>query len=64
MRSQWDTLVQCKARILEFVSSPHTNGGVRLSAVKFMQRLILVETRGVSDPRVLFNYLYLTIAEV
>ncbi|KAF7972766.1 hypothetical protein HWV62_17146 [Athelia sp. TMB] len=51
LRPQWDTLSQCKARILEFVWTPHVNSGIKLSAVKFMQRLILVETRGVSDPR-------------
>lgn len=52
MRPQWDTLSQCKDRILNLVWSPHVNSGMKLSAVKFMQRLILVETRGVSDPRV------------
>ncbi|KZP11483.1 hypothetical protein FIBSPDRAFT_800184 [Athelia psychrophila] len=51
MRPQWDTLSQCKDRILNLVWSPHVNSGMKLSAVKFMQRLILVETRGVSDPR-------------
>ena len=54
LSSQWEILLQCKARILELVWSPHTNSGVKLSAIKFMQRLILVETRGVSDPRVPF----------
>ncbi|KIK99799.1 hypothetical protein PAXRUDRAFT_822333 [Paxillus rubicundulus Ve08.2h10] len=50
-RQQWDTLCQCKTRILEFVVLPTANNGVKLSAVKFMQRVILLQTRGVSDPR-------------
>ncbi|CDO73286.1 hypothetical protein BN946_scf185008.g48 [Trametes cinnabarina] len=50
-RRPWDVLSQAKARILEFVWTPHVNNGVRLAAVKFMQRVILVQTRGVSDPR-------------
>jgi hypothetical protein len=28
------------------------NEGVKLSAIKFVQRVILVQTRGVQDPRV------------
>lgn len=28
------------------------NAGVKLSAMKFVQRVILVQTRGVQDPRV------------
>jgi hypothetical protein len=51
-RSQWDTLSQCKSTILDFVGAPVVNNGVRLSAVKFMQRVILVQTRGIADPRV------------
>lgn len=35
--------------------------GVKLSAMKFMQRVILVQTRGVSDPRVVFYSLFLTL---
>ncbi|KAI0766933.1 Symplekin tight junction protein C terminal-domain-containing protein [Trametes elegans] len=50
-RRPWDVLSQTKARILEFVWAPHVNNGIRLAAVKFMQRVILVQTRGVSDPR-------------
>lgn len=41
-----------KARILDFVNSPTVPVGVKLSAIKFMQKVILVQTRGVSDPRV------------
>ncbi|KAG7444313.1 uncharacterized protein BT62DRAFT_970937 [Guyanagaster necrorhizus] len=47
----WDTLSSCKARILEFVWNPRANNGVKVSAVKFMQKAILVQTRGISDPR-------------
>ncbi|KAG9312974.1 Symplekin tight junction protein C terminal-domain-containing protein [Chiua virens] len=50
-RQQWDILVQSKSRILDLVISSTVNTGVRLSAVKFMQRVILLQTRGVSDPR-------------
>ncbi|KAF8141630.1 Symplekin tight junction protein C terminal-domain-containing protein [Boletus edulis] len=50
-RQQWDTLSQAKSRILDFVASPTVNNGVKLSAVKFMQRVILLQTRGVPDPR-------------
>ncbi|KAF8552401.1 hypothetical protein OG21DRAFT_1486223 [Imleria badia] len=50
-RQQWDVLCQSKSRILDFVVSPTANNGVKLSAVKFMQRVILLQTRGVSDPR-------------
>lgn len=48
----WETLSKAKAQILDFVTSPHTSTGVKLAALKFMQRVILVQTRGVSDPRV------------
>ena len=51
-RKPWDILTQAKARILEFVWAPHVNAGLRISAVKFMQRVILVQTRGINDPRV------------
>lgn len=49
--SAWNTLSNCKTRILEFVWSNSVSTGVKLSAVKFMQRVILVQTRSVSDPR-------------
>ncbi|KAG1760128.1 Symplekin tight junction protein C terminal-domain-containing protein [Suillus occidentalis] len=51
LRQQWDVLSQCKARILEFVWSPTVSTGVKVSAIKFMQRIIIVQTRGISDPR-------------
>ncbi|KAJ7281804.1 Symplekin tight junction protein C terminal-domain-containing protein [Mycena rebaudengoi] len=47
----WNTLSSCKARILEFVWSPVASNGVRFSAMKFLQRVILLQTRGISDPR-------------
>ncbi|KAJ7504498.1 Symplekin tight junction protein C terminal-domain-containing protein [Mycena galericulata] len=47
----WNTLSTCKDRILEFVWAPSTNNGVRFSSIKFLQRVILVQTRGISDPR-------------
>ncbi|KAI6016044.1 Symplekin tight junction protein C terminal-domain-containing protein [Pisolithus microcarpus] len=50
-RQQWDLLSQCKTRILDFARSPTTNTGVKLSAVKFVQKVILLQTRGISDPR-------------
>ncbi|KAJ3710952.1 Symplekin tight junction protein C terminal-domain-containing protein [Lentinula raphanica] len=48
----WNVLSNCKSRILSFVSLPNVNTGVRISALKFMQRVILVQIpQGVSDPR-------------
>ncbi|KAG1882112.1 hypothetical protein F4604DRAFT_1678546 [Suillus subluteus] len=40
-----------KAHILEFIWSPITSTGVKVSAIKFMQCVIIVQTRGISDPR-------------
>ncbi|PCH44216.1 hypothetical protein WOLCODRAFT_138834 [Wolfiporia cocos MD-104 SS10] len=51
MRPQWELISQAKGRILEFVWAPNVSSGVKLAAVKFMQRVILVQTRGISDPR-------------
>jgi hypothetical protein len=50
----WNTLSTCKARIIEFVWAPTTSNGVRLSSIKFVQRVVLLQTRGISDPRVRF----------
>ncbi|KAJ3986382.1 Symplekin tight junction protein C terminal-domain-containing protein [Lentinula detonsa] len=48
----WNVLSNCKSRILSFVGLPNVNTGVRISALKFMQRVILVQIpQGVSDPR-------------
>ena len=63
LRPMWETLSSCKTRILELVWSQTAKTGVKLAALKFMQRVILVQTRGVSDPRVstsLFISHYLT----
>ena len=51
-RQQWDVLNGAKGRILEILYAQHTPAGVRIAAIKFMQRVILVQTRGVTDPRV------------
>ncbi len=51
-RKPWDILCQVRARILEFVWGQHVSNGLRLAAIKFMQRVVLVQTRGVNDPRV------------
>ncbi|KAJ7155526.1 Symplekin tight junction protein C terminal-domain-containing protein [Mycena crocata] len=47
----WNTLSACKTRILDLVWAPTASNGVRFSAIKFVQRVILVQTRGISDPR-------------
>ncbi|KAE9401084.1 hypothetical protein BT96DRAFT_919061 [Gymnopus androsaceus JB14] len=48
----WNILSICKAKILAFVDQPGVNAGVRLSSLKFMQRVILVQVpQGISDPR-------------
>ncbi|KAJ3561803.1 hypothetical protein NP233_g9973 [Leucocoprinus birnbaumii] len=47
----WHTLTACKNRIIDMVWSNVGSTGVRLSAMKFVQRVILVQTRGVQDPR-------------
>lgn len=47
----WHTLTTCKNRIIDMVWSTAGSVGVRLSAMKFVQRVILVQTRGVQDPR-------------
>ncbi|KAH9965034.1 Symplekin tight junction protein C terminal-domain-containing protein [Lactifluus volemus] len=50
-RLQWDTLTRAKNRIIEFMWAPNTHAGIQLAAVKFLQRVILVQSRGVADPR-------------
>ncbi|KAF8909398.1 Symplekin tight junction protein C terminal-domain-containing protein [Gymnopilus junonius] len=47
----WNTLSAAKTRIIELVWAPNVNAGVRFCAVKFVQRVVLVQVRGVSDPR-------------
>jgi symplekin len=51
-RQQWDVLNSAKSRILEILYAQHTLAGVRIAAIKFMQKVILVQTRGATDPRV------------
>lgn len=50
-RQQWDAISAAKTRILGLLDETNLPLGVRLSAIKFMQRTILVQTRGVNDPR-------------
>lgn len=58
-RQQWDALTAAKARILALLDDASVALGVRLSAIKFMQRAILVQTRGVNDPRVVqYQYIF------
>ncbi|KAH6916084.1 Symplekin tight junction protein C terminal-domain-containing protein [Coprinopsis sp. MPI-PUGE-AT-0042] len=47
----WNILSASKTRILELLWQPATNLGIKISAMKFAQRVILVQTRGISDPR-------------
>nr|GAT46745.1 predicted protein [Mycena chlorophos] len=49
--TQWTTLTTCKNRITALAWTEGTSTGIRLTAIKFVQRVILVQTRGVSDPR-------------
>ncbi|KAI0343250.1 hypothetical protein BDW22DRAFT_1356862 [Trametopsis cervina] len=51
LRHQWDVLTQSKTRILNFAFGPQTPIGVKVAALKFVQRVILVQTRGGNDPR-------------
>ncbi|GJJ11108.1 hypothetical protein Clacol_005339 [Clathrus columnatus] len=51
LRQPWETLLKAKAQILELITAPHASAGVKVAALKFMQRVILVQTRGISDPR-------------
>ncbi|KIP10039.1 hypothetical protein PHLGIDRAFT_28714 [Phlebiopsis gigantea 11061_1 CR5-6] len=51
MQLQWDLLTQTKTKILDLVWAPSTPLGIKISSIKFMQRVILVQTRGPSDPR-------------
>ncbi|KAG1763530.1 hypothetical protein EDD22DRAFT_1050139 [Suillus occidentalis] len=50
LRQQWDVLPQCKAHIQEFVWSLTVSTGVKVFSIKFMQRIIIVQTRGISGP--------------
>jgi symplekin len=50
-RPQWDTLSRAKSRIIELMWAPNTQAGVQFAAVKFLQKVILVQSRGIADPR-------------
>ncbi|KAF8273075.1 Symplekin tight junction protein C terminal-domain-containing protein [Lactarius quietus] len=50
-RPQWDTLSRAKSRIIELMWAPNTHAGVQFAAVKFLQKVILVQSRGIADPR-------------
>jgi len=52
LRPQWEILTKAKIQILDLAFSDETTLGIKLAALKFMQRVILVQTRGVTDPRV------------
>jgi symplekin len=55
-RLQWDTLSRAKSRIIEFMWAPNAHAGVQFAAAKFLQRVILVQSRGVADPRVSWSF--------
>ncbi len=55
-RAQWDTLTRVKSRIIELMWAPDAQAGVQLAAGKFLQGVILVQSRGVADPRVSDNF--------
>lgn len=48
----WVRAGEVKTRIMEYSVHPTTPLGVRLAAIKFLQRVILVHSKGASDPRV------------
>lgn len=48
----WTKMVDVKTRILDYSLHPTTPLGVRIASIKFLQRVILVHTKGASDPRV------------
>ena len=58
-RAQWNTLTRAKNRISDFMWALGTQAGVQFAAVKFLQRVILVQSRGVADPRVSISFLFL-----
>ncbi|KAI0305811.1 Symplekin tight junction protein C terminal-domain-containing protein [Multifurca ochricompacta] len=50
-RAQWDTLTRARNRIIDLMWAPNTHVGVQFAAVKFLQKVILVQSRGIADPR-------------
>src|ERR1700761_1942265 len=51
-RLQWDSLSRVKAKILAIVNDDSVHMGRRLVALRFMHKVIIVQTKGVTDPRV------------
>lgn len=49
-QATWDKMDAIKSKILSLWDSGPV--GVRLGCIKFVQRVILVQSRGVTDPRV------------
>ncbi|KAG6821193.1 hypothetical protein H0H93_004013 [Arthromyces matolae] len=47
----WNTLTTVKNRTIDFVWASTSSTGVKIAAMKFVQKVLLVQTRGVSDPR-------------
>jgi len=45
-------MVDVRIRVMEYSVHPTTPLGVRLASIKFLQRVILVHSKGVTDPRV------------
>ncbi|KZP01587.1 hypothetical protein CALVIDRAFT_532363 [Calocera viscosa TUFC12733] len=50
-QKQWELVLAAKDRILKLLDSPTAPLGIKLCALKFMQRAILVQGRGPTDPR-------------
>ncbi|KAG8927139.1 hypothetical protein FRC02_008439 [Tulasnella sp. 418] len=51
VRGPWDAVLQAKNRIVMLFQNAGTSTGIKISAVKFIQRVILVHHRGITDPR-------------
>ncbi|KAJ8094365.1 hypothetical protein PM082_010799 [Marasmius tenuissimus] len=49
--SAWNTMSSCKDTIFRLAQSSEVSLGVKLVSLKFLQRAILIQTRGVYDPR-------------
>ncbi|EJU03654.1 hypothetical protein DACRYDRAFT_21169 [Dacryopinax primogenitus] len=50
-QKQWEIVLAAKDRIFKLLDSPTAPLGIKLCALKFMQRAILVQGRGPTDPR-------------
>ena len=53
----WDGVSLAKKQIISFMELVTIPIGVKLSVVKFMQRVVLVQSRSGSDPRVTPSFL-------